>query len=72
MTRASELLAVKSNEEFDPEAALKALIDTEFSKSEEEKGKAAQLLKGLFFADDEKSKEVIAELDQWFSGLSVD
>lgn len=53
----------------DVDQIIKDLIDTEFSSSEEEKGKAAEMLKGLFFSEDPKAKEMISKLDKWFSSL---
>jgi hypothetical protein len=69
MTRAEKLLGKEKNEEFDVGKAIDSLIKTNFSASDEEKGKAAELLRGLFFADDEQSKELIKKLDDWFSSL---
>jgi hypothetical protein len=53
----------------DVDQIIKDLIDTEFSSSEEEKGKAAEMIKGLFFSEDPKAKEMIVKLDKWFSSL---
>lgn len=49
------------------EDSIQSLIDTDFSASEEEKGKAAEILKGLFFSEDPKAVELIKKLDAWFS-----
>lgn len=56
----------------DTQDVIKALIDTDFSASDEEKGKAAEMLKGLFFSDDPKAKELIKKLDKWFSSLETE
>jgi len=53
----------------DVDQIIKDLIDTEFSSSEEEKGKAVEMIKGLFFSEDPKAKEMIGKLDKWFSSL---
>lgn len=53
----------------DVDQIIKDLIDTEFSSSDEEKGKAAEMIKGLFFSEDPKAKEMIVKLDKWFSSL---
>ena len=51
--------------------AIKALIDTDFSKSDDEKGKAAQLLRGLFFSKDDEAVDFIKRLDKILSNMSV-
>jgi len=75
MSRASKLLGEskkrRKNEEFDAKAAINDLIKTEFSKSDDDKGKAAELLKGLFFSEEPEAKKLIADLDKWFSSLEV-
>lgn len=49
--------------------SIKALIDTNFSASEEEKGKAASLLRGLFFSDEPEAVEFIKKLDAMLSKM---
>lgn len=61
---------IKVNEDVDQ--VIKSLIDTNFSASEEEKGKAAEMLKGLFFSEDPKAQELIKKLDSWFSSLKTE
>ena len=57
------------NGAFDIEKGINDLIGTDFSASDEAKGKAASLLKGLFFSDDPKAVELIEKMDKWFSSL---
>lgn len=59
------------NEEFNVEDAIKSLIEINFSASEEEKGKASQLMKGLFFSKDEKAIKFIEKLDKMLSSMKM-
>ena len=65
--KASEIIDMI--EEFDVKKVIKDLIDTDFSKDDDSKGKAAQMIKGLFFSDDPEAHELIKKMDQWFSSL---
>lgn len=57
--------------EADVAEIIKDLKDTKFSASDEEKGRAANLLKGLFFSEEEKAKKLISKLDAWFSSIDM-
>ena len=70
MSRASKLLK-NIDEAFDVKGAVNDLIGVDFSKSKESKGKAAELIRGLFFSDDPLAEKVIGELDKWFSDLKI-
>lgn len=59
----------KVNEDFDVEKGIQDLINTNFSASDDEKGKASSLIKGLFFSDDAKAIDLIKKMDKWFSSL---
>lgn len=66
----------KMNEENDSDSssnkaqkAIDALIATNFSASDEEKGKAKELLSGLFFSEDQVAKDFIKKLDDWMSSM---
>lgn len=48
---------------------IKALINTKFSGSNEEQGKAVQLLRGLAFSDDPVSNKFMQKLDTFTSSL---
>ena len=52
--------------EFDVKKAITDLGDTEWSKTEEERGKAVSLIKGLMFATEESdvAKKFIIDLDK--------
>lgn len=53
----------------DTSKVIKDLIDTEWSASKEETGRAVSLMKGLAFSDDPKAKKFMAEVDKFTSGL---
>lgn len=59
------------NEEVDVVEVIKDLIDTNFSASEEEKGKAASLIRGLFFSKEPQAKKFIEKLDELTSSLDA-
>lgn len=59
------------SEAFDVQAAIKGLIDSNFSGSDDEQGKAAQLMKGLFFSDDPSAKKFVKALDKFTSSLDA-
>lgn len=59
-----------ASEEFDVQKAISSLIDTNFSGSDEEQGKASQLMKGLFFSDDPNAKKFIKALDKATSSMN--
>lgn len=70
MSRAKDLLErFEVLEEVDTKQVISDLIDVNFSSSDEEKGKAANMLKGLFFSKDPDAVELIKKLDAWFSSL---
>lgn len=73
MSRAKELLknlpTTSKNEEVDVMKIIKDLIDTNFSGSNEEQGKAAQLFKGLAFSDDPRSNKFMKAIDDFTSSL---
>ena len=52
--------------------AIKDLIDTKWSGSNEDQGKAVALLKGLAFSDTDISNKFMKELDKFTSGLKVE
>ena len=52
--------------------AIKDLIDTKWSGSNEEQGKAVALLKGLAFSDTDVSNKFMKELDTFTSGLKIE
>ena len=56
----------------DAHKAIKALIDTKFSGSNDEQGKAAALFKGLAFSDDPASNKFMKKLDEFTSGLNAE
>jgi len=55
----------------DPDAKtiIKALVDTKFSGSNEEQGKAVQLMRGLAFSDDPVSNRFMKMIDDFTSKL---
>ena len=53
----------------DAQKMIKALIDTNFSGSNEEQGKAAALFKGLAFSDDPASNKFMKKLDELTSAM---
>lgn len=71
--KAKELLEKfgKISEESNAKESIVALIDTDFSKNDEEKGKAAQLIKGLFFSKDELAVQFIKDLDKALSNMDA-
>jgi hypothetical protein len=52
--------------------SIKALIDTNFSASDDEKGKAASLLRGLFFSDEPEAVEFVKKLDGMLSNMKLE
>jgi hypothetical protein len=53
-------------------SVIKELIDTSWSGSNDEQGKAVQLLRGLAFSDDPKSNKFMKALDKFTSGLKAE
>jgi len=51
---------------------IKELMDTKWSGSNEEQGKAIQLLRGLAFSDSPKANKFMKELDDATSSMKVD
>lgn len=67
---------VEEKEEIIEEAinigdTIKSLIDTNFSASDEEQGKASQMLKGLLFSEDPIAKKFVKDLDKALSGFDI-
>ncbi|KKK92481.1 hypothetical protein LCGC14_2702470, partial [marine sediment metagenome] len=62
----------KVDEAADIQKIIKALINTKFSGSNEEQGKAVQLLRGLAFSDDPASDKFMKALDNFTSGLKAE
>lgn len=58
-------------EGVDISATIKSLIDTNFSASDEEQGKASQMLKGLLFSEDPIAKKFVKDLDKALSGFDI-
>ena len=57
------------SEQFDVKDAIKSLIDTNFSANDKEKGKAAQLFRGLLFSNDTEAVEFVKKLDKMLSDM---
>jgi hypothetical protein len=53
----------------DAKEAIKSLIETNWSGSNEEQGKAVQLLKGLAFSDDDIANKFMKKVDDFMSSL---
>jgi len=71
MNKANEILSLVK-EAVDAMAIIKELIDTSWSGSNEEQGKAIQLLRGLAFSDAPESNSFMKALDKFTSGLKAD
>jgi hypothetical protein len=56
----------------DAQKMIKALINTNFSGSNDEQGKAAALFKGLAFSDDPASNKFMKKLDELTSALKAE
>jgi len=70
MSRAKGIIkALELDEAMDVKKIIKELIDTSWGGSNEEQGKAIQLLKGLAFSDDPLSNKFLNAMDKWTSGL---
>lgn len=69
MSRARQIIDKISVREAKASDAIKDLIDTDFSASDDEKGKAAQLLRGLFFSKEPEAVEFIKKLDSMLSKM---
>lgn len=72
MSRAKQLVSfLEPVEEAKPKAGeiIKELIDTDFSGSNDEQGKAVQLMRGLAFSDDPVSNKFMKALDKFTSSL---
>lgn len=75
MSKANEILSMieaeepKNDKKPDIQSIIKALIDTNFSASNEEQGKAVQLFRGLAFSDDPMSNKFMKALDKFTSSL---
>ena len=65
----SQQIKESLGEAADVQKVIKALIDTKFSGSNEEQGKAVQLLRGLAFSDDPTSNKFMEKLDAFTSNL---
>jgi len=62
----------KEEKKTDVPKLIKAFIDTNWSKSSADTGKAVNLLKGLAFSDDPKAKKFIKDLDKLSNSMKVD
>ena len=69
MSKASDLLALSSCNEANATDIIKELIDTNWSGSNDEQGKAVQLMKGLAFSEEPAANKFMKALDNWASGL---
>lgn len=78
MSKAREIMALvneskspvtKKTEEFDVSNAIKEVIETNWSESDDEAGKVVGLLKGLIFSEDAKAKKFIKAVDAATSKL---
>jgi len=78
MSKAKEILKrlppveKDQTEAVDAGKIVKELIDTSWGGSNEDQGKAVQLLKGLAFSDDPISNKFMKALDKFTSGLNPD
>ncbi len=59
------------NKKVDVDAIIKELIETSWAGSNEEQGKAVQLLRGLAFSDDPKSNAFMKALDKATSNMKA-
>lgn len=66
------LAPTPKNEQFDVKKAIDSLIDTDFGGSNEEQGKAVQLLKGMAFSDDPLSNKFMAAVSKAMDSLNKD
>ena len=57
-------------EEVNVQKVINDLIDTSWSGSNENQGRAVSLLKGLAFSDDSKANLFMKKLDDFTSGLN--
>lgn len=69
-TQAKQLNELMGEANDDAMKAIKSLISTKFSGSNEEQGKAVQLLRGLAFSDDPASNKFMKALDDFTSKLN--
>jgi len=74
MSKANEVIkSWETNEEkVDVGKIIKDLIDTNFSGSNEEQGKAAQLFKALAFSDDPRANKFMKKVDELTSNLKAE
>ena len=56
----------------DPKTIIKALINTDFGGSNEEQGKAVQLMRGLAFSDDPISNKFMQAINAFTSKMNPD
>lgn len=52
--------------------AIRAFIETDWSESDEEVGKAISILEGLAYSDDDVAKQFIEDLDQLSNTMNVE
>ena len=71
LLKRAENAKFNADEASDIDKAVKALIDTNFSASDEAQGKAAQLFKGLLLSEDPKAKKFVKKLDKALSAMAV-
>ena len=62
----------EEKKQADAGSVIKELIDTSWGGSNDEQGKAVQLLRGLAFSDDPKSNKFMSALDKFTSGLKAE
>jgi len=59
----------ETNEAVDAKKIIKELIETGWSGSDKEQGKAVQLLRGLAFSEEEVSNKFMKKIDEFTSSL---
>ena len=76
MSKAKEFIGSVNEEEgkkkVDVKEIIKELIDTNFSGSNDEQGKAVQLFKALAFSDDPMANKFMKAVDKATSALKVE
>lgn len=72
MNRTQRFLALSEEEGTDTQAIIQELISTNWSGSNDEQGKAAQLFKGLAFSDDPAANAFMKKVDEFTSSLNAE
>jgi len=67
----SIIMKLEVSEAVDVKKIIKELIDTSWGGSNEEQGKAIQLLRGLAFSEDPLSNKFMQAMDKWSSALDA-